>query len=86
MKVAKEGEWTVSSPIYAGTSLEEVEAAGRCPHEIFVEIFRQAQHGILLVMDRCTKCIAQRARSRPARPEDLEGKAGREPAEEGKGR
>lgn len=61
MKFSKEGEWTVSTPIYVG-SKADVEKAAKCPHPAFVKFAEDIREGHLLVAERCTMCVATRTR------------------------
>jgi hypothetical protein len=70
MKSHQEGEWTVTTPVYVGSSAQ-VEEATKCPHEVFVEVMRTVINGTVLIQDKCSKCVATRARYRPATAEEL---------------
>lgn len=66
MKFIQEGQWTVSTPIYAGTR-EALEAAQKCSHQSWREVIRSVERGILLVTEKCNDCqAATRAKYRPA--------------------
>lgn len=64
------GPWIVSTPLYAGKE-EEVEAAVVCPHWKYEEqkqeiIREESGQEIMVVSERCRKCVAARVRYRPA--------------------
>lgn len=62
MKFTQQGDWLVSSPIYVG-SVDQVAAAAACPHGTFIEESREVEGGRLMILDRCTKCVATRVRT-----------------------
>lgn len=64
MRFHQEGDWLVSTPIFIGSS-EEVARAGQCQHGSWSKINQDVREGMLLVMERCASCVAQRSRYRP---------------------
>lgn len=71
MRFQQEGDWFVSTPILIGFP-EEVDRASRCPHERWVKKSRSISEGVILVMEGCAACVAQRSRYRPATAADKE--------------
>jgi len=72
MKVSKEGEWMVTTPIYAGPE-PEVAKATKCEHKEFKEFTRSVEPGagLLTLAEKCAACIAVRARYRKASAEEI---------------
>lgn len=68
------GGWMVSTPVYAGKE-QEARAAIICPHweykETKRETFREEETGRdwLIIIERCSQCVAQRFRQRPSTQE-----------------
>lgn len=69
MKFETQGEWTVGTPIIAGSGTL-VELALRCNHLTWKEECRGVEQDTLMVMERCTSCIATRAKYRPVKEGD----------------
>lgn len=70
MKFEQNGEWMVSTPIYMGFG-SDVERAQACPHESYVETARTVKDGMLVIQERCSRCVAVRGKYRPAKPEEV---------------
>ena len=74
MRFEQKGEWTISTPVYVGSS-EAVLKAAKCAHEKWLAINRTIEHERLMVVDRCTECIATRIRHRAATEEEKGAKS-----------
>lgn len=66
MRFEREGEWIVSTPIYVGSSAD-VAKATKCSNE-YEESNRERKldgnRPIEIVLERCKKCVATRAKYR----------------------
>lgn len=65
MKTYQEGEWMVTTPIYAG-SRADVAHASACAHKAYVELSRSVEQGTLMIHERCKWCVATRVKYRPS--------------------
>jgi hypothetical protein len=61
VKFIKDGEWTISTPVFVG-SVRDVEDAAACPHETWVWFSKDTHDGHLMIAERCESCIATRVR------------------------
>lgn len=63
MEFRNEGDWTISTPVYVGTTEDLIEAT-RCPHEAFVTEHKIHEEGYEVVLERCCKCVAVRTKTK----------------------
>lgn len=72
MEIKKDGEWMVTTPIYAGGAADVAKAA-KCPHKEFKEYTHSVvPPGMYSVIEKCEGCIAVRSRYRQATPAEVE--------------
>lgn len=67
----EKGGWVVSTPVFAAKQEEDIQRAMVCPHweykEVKSETIADPDTGkdVLIVVERCAVCVAQRFRHRP---------------------
>lgn len=66
MESRQQGEWTVTTPLYAGSAAEVARAAA-CPHAEYAEIgVGMQKDGLWVVQEKCGACVAVRMKYRPS--------------------
>lgn len=69
MKVTRDGDWLVTTPVYVG-SQAAVDTAAKCKHEHWDTQSETVDGGVFSVIERCKNCVGVRSRWRPASAEE----------------
>jgi hypothetical protein len=82
VKFERDGDWLISTPIYAGWGGPQIEASKKCSHPAYrTETSTENPPGLVddrpiveSLLERCVSCIAVRAKYRLGRSLDSRGK------------